>query len=373
MNRRNPASVEFRAVTKRYGPVPAIDSLSFAIAPATLVTLLGPSGCGKTTTLRLIAGLELPSEGQILIGGKDVTRMSATERDVTMVFQSYALFPHMSVLENVAYGPTVSGVRKRDAEVMASEKLAVVGLSGFERRLPSELSGGQQQRVAVARALVLEPQVLLFDEPLSNLDAKLRRRVREDIRELQQRLSLTVAYVTHDQQEALAVSDRIIVMSNARIAQMGTPRELYEAPQSVFVADFIGDANLIDVEVRPIDDHLAEAYLGGLVLRLPRRGLGAGQAKIAVRPQSFVLSTISNAAGLEGRIVKSAYLGSHMEYTVSTAGSERFAIDRNVQTPFAAGTMVRVSFADHGVSLVPSAVRDQVPHSVTPDPIRGSA
>jgi iron(III) transport system ATP-binding protein len=374
MNRRNPAPVEFRSVTKRYGPVPAVDSLSFTIAPATLVTLLGPSGCGKTTTLRLIAGLELPSEGQILIGGKDVTRMSASERDASMVFQSYALFPHMNVLENVAYGPTVSGVRKRDAEAMASAKLAIVGLSGFERRLPAELSGGQQQRVAVARALVLEPQVLLFDEPLSNLDAKLRRRVREDIRELQQRLNLTVAYVTHDQQEALAVSDHIIVMSNARIAQMGTPRELYEAPRSVFVADFIGDANLIDVEVRPIDDHLAEAHVGGgLVLRLPRRGLGAGQAKIAVRPQSFVLSATSNAAGLEGRIVKSAYLGSHMEYTVSTAGAERFAIDRNVQTPFAAGTMVHVSFADHGVSLVPGTVRDQVPHSVTPDPIRGSA
>jgi iron(III) transport system ATP-binding protein len=353
--------------------VVAIESLSFAIAPATLVTLLGPSGCGKTTTLRLIAGLELPSEGQILIGGKDVTHLSAAERDVSMVFQSYALFPHMSVLENVAYGPTVSGVKKRDAAVMAAEKLSIVGLSGFERRLPSELSGGQQQRVAVARALVLEPQVLLFDEPLSNLDAKLRRRVREDIRELQQRLNLTVAYVTHDQQEALAVSDRIIVMSNARIAQMGTPRELYEAPQSPFVADFIGDANLIVVEVYPIDDHLAEAHLaGGLVLRLPRRGLDAGQAKVAVRPQSFVLSAAPKVAGLEGRIVKAAYLGSHMEYTVATAGADRFAIDRNVQTPFTAGTMVHVSFADHGVSLVPGTAREPVSHSATADPIRGT-
>ena len=156
---------------------------------------------------------------------------------------------------------------------MAADKLAVVGLAGFEQRFPSELSGGQQQRVAVARALVLEPQVLLFDEPLSNLDAKLRRRVREDIRELQQRLSLTVAYVTHDQQEALAVSDRIIVMSNARIAQVGTPRELYEAPLNLFVADFIGDANLIDVEVQPIDENLAECAFGDLVLKLPRRGL----------------------------------------------------------------------------------------------------
>ena len=166
-----------------------------------------------------------------------------------MVFQSYALFPHMSVLDNVAYGPTVQGMRKKDAQALALDKLGLVGLSGLEKRSPSELSGGQQQRVAVARALVLEPQVLLFDEPLSNLDAKLRRRVREDIRELQHNLNLTVAYVTHDQEEALAVSDRIIVMSNARIAQDGTPRELYERPASLFVADFIGDANLVDAEV----------------------------------------------------------------------------------------------------------------------------
>ena len=207
----------------RYGAVTAVDNINFTIEAGKLVTLLGPSGCGKTTTLRMIAGLEIASDGQILIGGKDVTKLSAADRDVSMVFQSYALFPHMSVLDNAAYGPTVKGVGKDEAKQMALEKLALVGLKGFENRYPSELSGGQQQRVAVARALVLEPQVLLFDEPLSNLDAKLRRRVREEIRELQQDLNLTVAYVTHDQEEALAVSDRIIVMSNARIAQEGAP------------------------------------------------------------------------------------------------------------------------------------------------------
>ena len=207
-----------------------MNDVSFTIEPGKLVTLLGPSGCGKTTTLRLIAGLEMATDGQILIGGNDVTNLSAAERDVSMVFQIYALFPHMSVLENVAYGPSVSGVKKDEAHAMAIDKLGLVGLKGFEKRMPSELSGGQQQRVAVARALVLEPQVLLFDEPLSNLDAKLRRRVREDIRQLQRDLNLTVAYVTHDQEEALAVSDRIIVMSNAAIAQEGSPRELYEEP-----------------------------------------------------------------------------------------------------------------------------------------------
>ena len=196
-------AVEFRGVSKRYGAVTALDAISFSIERGTLVTLLGPSGCGKTTILRLIAGLEQASDGRILIDGDDVTLLSAAERDVSMVFQSYALFPHMTVLENVCYGLRASGMRKAQAVELAQAKLALVGLAGYDARLPSELSGGQQQRVAVARAIVLEPKVLLFDEPLSNLDAKLRRRVREEIRELQQSLSLTAVYVTHDQQEAL--------------------------------------------------------------------------------------------------------------------------------------------------------------------------
>src|SRR5919107_321853 len=225
----------------------------------------------------------MASEGQILIGGRDVTRLSAADRDVSMVFQSYALFPHMSVLENVAYGPTVQGRSKARAKELAAEKLKLVGLSGLEKRSPSELSGGQQQRVAVARALVLEPQVLLFDEPLSNLDAKLRRRVRDDIRELQQNLNLTVVYVTHDQEEALAISDRIIVMSNACIAQAGTPRELYEQPGNVFVADFIGDANLVDAEVVGGHELTAVLRLTGIELKLPSRKPPLGPVKLAIR------------------------------------------------------------------------------------------
>jgi len=299
--RKAAASVEFRSVTKRYGIVTAVDAVSFVIEPGQLVTLLGPSGCGKTTTLRLIAGLEMASEGQILIGGRDVTRLSAADRDVSMVFQSYALFPHMSVIENVAYGPSVQGASRRDSEAMAAEKLRLVGLTGLEKRAPSELSGGQQQRVAVARALVLEPQVLLFDEPLSNLDAKLRRRVREDIRELQQSLNLTVAYVTHDQEEALAVSDRIIVMSNARIAQSGTPRELYEAPADLFVADFIGDANIVDGIITEERGDRALVSLGGLTLDLPRRNVKAGPAKLAVRPDAFHLNAQQGSAASPGR------------------------------------------------------------------------
>ena len=216
-------SVEFQNVVKRYGEATAVAGVSFTVEAGTLVTLLGPSGCGKTTTLRMIAGLELPSEGRILIAGRDVTDLGATERDVSMVFQSYALFPHMSVLENVCYGLRRSGSPRTTRPAQAREGLLQVGLEGYEERQPSELSGGQQQRVAVARALVLKPSVLLFDEPLSNLDARLRRQMREEIRELQQRLGLTVVYVTHDQQEAMAVSDRIIVMNAGRIEQQGAP------------------------------------------------------------------------------------------------------------------------------------------------------
>jgi iron(III) transport system ATP-binding protein len=230
--------VEFRQVTKRYGasgPL-VVKGIDFRVPEGTLTTILGPSGCGKTTTLRMIAGLESPTAGRIFIAGRDVTTLGPAERNVSMVFQSYALFPHMNVIGNVSYGLTVSGVGKSEAARRARTTLESVGLVGYDERLPSELSGGQQQRVAVARALVLEPAVLLFDEPLSILDARLRRSMREEIRALQRRLKLTVAYVTHDQSEALAVSDQVIVMDAGVIAQAGTPQDLYERPATEFVA-----------------------------------------------------------------------------------------------------------------------------------------
>src|SRR5690606_21030146 len=276
-------SVTFENVTKKFGNFTALPRLSLTVEPGTLVTLLGPSGCGKTTTLRLLAGLEHPSSGRILIGGKDVTMLPANERDVSMVFQSYALFPHMSSLENVAYGLESSGLKKKEARERAEEGLALVGLAGMGGRLPAELSGGQQQRVAVARALVLEPQVLLLDEPLSNLDARLRRRVRTEIRDLQQRLGFTAVYVTHDQDEALAVSDRIIVMKDGEIAQSGAPRELYEAPASPFIADFMGEANVLPCEVVNSDAGEVLVRVSNLEHRL-RSSAGRGPAKLAVRP-----------------------------------------------------------------------------------------
>ncbi len=281
-------AVEFKNVTKAYGEVKAVRNLSFTIDHGKLVTLLGPSGCGKTTTLRLIAGLEMVTEGNVFIGDKEVTRISASDRDVSMVFQSYALFPHMTVIQNVSYGLTMSRLSKEEVSEKAQDGLNLVGLTDFSKRFPSELSGGQQQRVAVARALVLEPEVLLFDEPLSNLDAKLRRRVREEIRELQQELGLTTVYVTHDQEEALAVSDRIIVMNDAIIAQEGTPRQLYEEPENLFVSDFIGDANLVKAKILSIENDEAEVNIGGIILKLPHRGMPVGEVDLAIRPRQSV-------------------------------------------------------------------------------------
>ena len=349
------ASVRFEGVTKVYGrDVVAVDGIDLFIETGTLVTLLGPSGCGKTTTLRMIAGLEMPTRGRILIGDTDVTNLPATDRDVSMVFQSYALFPHMTVLENVSYGLKFSGYGKAETKERALAGLGLVGLKGFDDRLPSELSGGQQQRVAVARALVLEPQVLLFDEPLSNLDAKLRRQVREEIREIQQNLGLTVVYVTHDQEEALAVSDRIVVMRNAAIAQIGTPRDLYEEPADAFVADFIGEANLIDCQITSVSAETAEIDLAGYRHRLPARGLLPGTARLAVRPSR--MRVLKGAGeGVPAVVDKATYVGSRMEYTISAAFGTVFAVIDDVVDPLRPGDAVTLSFAASGPVLLPAS------------------
>ena len=346
------ASIEFRQVVKRYGDVVAVRGVSFTVAPGTLVTLLGPSGCGKTTILRLIAGLELPTEGRILIGGEDVTEVGAADRDVSMVFQSYALFPHMSVLENVRYGLVVSGTKVADAEARAREALATVGLTGYDDRLPSELSGGQQQRVAVARALVLEPSVLLFDEPLSNLDARLRRQMREEIRDLQQRLKLTVVYVTHDQAEAMAVSDRIIVMNRAEIAQEGAPRDLYERPGDRFVAGFMGDANRVTGTLKRRDDTLGDVALGPLTLRLPHRNLPDGPVDVAIRPEAIALVDAA-ASPVRATVKKAVYLGGLVEYTLDTPIGELFAVSLAAARPHAVATDAGLEFAPRGVVVDP--------------------
>jgi iron(III) transport system ATP-binding protein len=346
------AGIELRGVGKLYGndpsAAPAVQDVSFEVPSGTLTTILGPSGCGKTTTLRMIAGLEVPTSGQILIAGKDVTALGPAQRNVSMMFQSYALFPHMDVLENVGYGLRMSAVPRELARKRAIDALRNVGLVGLDTRLPSELSGGQQQRVALARALVLEPDVLLFDEPLSNLDARLRREMREEIRALQQRLQLTVAYVTHDQAEALAVSDHIIVMDQGRIAQRGTPQELYEVPASEFVAGFMGEATLFPARA----DASGLVTLGPLSFA-PRQSVPAGAVKVAVRPEAWHLGPPGH--GLNGRLTKLSYLGSAFEYTFETELGAVFVLSSDLARALSLGSDVGLQLGGHGVSVVRDA------------------
>ena len=342
--------VEFMNISKRYGtdasaPL-AVRGISFEVQKGTLTTILGPSGCGKTTTLRMIAGLESPTSGQIIMDGKDVTTLGPAERNVSMMFQSYALFPHMNVVENVLYGLKMSGIAKEQARNRAGEALKNVGLVGFNERLPSELSGGQQQRVALARALVLEPAVLLFDEPLSNLDARLRREMREEIRGLQQRLKLTVAYVTHDQSEALAVSDQIIVMNDGNIAQRGTPQDMYERPQSEFVAGFMGEAMLFP----GLADAQGQVQLGPLVIS-SRQATQAGAVKVAIRPEAWLVHRAGDYA-LNGKLLKSAYLGNFYEYTFETMLGNIFVVSPDLTDVVPLGAQVGLTLAEHGVSVV---------------------
>jgi len=346
------AGIAFERVEKRYGDVVAVADLTLEIAEGTLVTLLGPSGCGKTTTLRMIAGLELPTRGTIRIGGRDVTHVPAADRDVSMVFQSYALFPHMTVFANVRYGLSVSRVPRREADERARAALEMVGLGGLGDRQPSELSGGQQQRVALARALVLEPSVLLFDEPLSNLDARLRRQMRDEIRDLQRRLGLTVVYVTHDQSEAMAVSDRIVVMDRARVAQEGSPRDLYQRPETAFVAGFMGDANRVPGRLSG-DGADAVVTLAGVAVAVPGRSRGrAGDIEVAIRPEAVRLAPSGGdpaSPGLAGTVAKAAYLGAYMEYEVDSPLGRLFVVAADTRAPFAPGDPVLITFDPGGV------------------------
>jgi len=349
--------IEFRQVTKRYGDARSplvVKGIDLQVPKGTLTTILGPSGCGKTTSLRMIAGLESPTSGTILIDGQDVTTLGPAERNVSMVFQSYALFPHMNVIENVGYGLSVQGLSRDTTAQRARAAMELVGLAGFEQRLPSELSGGQQQRVAVARSLVLEPSVLLFDEPLSNLDARLRRSMREEIRALQQRLRLTVAYVTHDQSEALAVSDQIIVMDGGLIAQAGSPRQLYEQPATEFVAGFMGEAMRFEAVV----DAEGLVHLGSLRFA-PLRRVTSGPVRVAVRPEAWQVAAVSAGSSsdapegaLPGTLRKMAYLGSFLELTVDTPLGEVFVISPEVDQPWQLGDALLLRLGSHGVSVV---------------------
>lgn len=335
------AHLAVRGVSKRFGHARVLEGLSISVARGEFLSLLGPSGCGKTTLLRLVAGLLTPDGGQILVGGQDITRLPAHRRNVGVVFQNYALFPHLTVAENVGFGLRAQGVAKSAIAGRVQEALDLVRMRDHAGKAVTALSGGQQQRVAVARALVLRPKVLLFDEPLSNLDARLRRRVREDIRDLQQRLGLSVVYVTHDQQEALAVSDLVVVMRDGRIAQLGTPSDLYDAPADAFVADFMGEANLVEGEVLSAPGGAARIVVAGIEVPTSMRAHAAGPSTLAVRPESISLLPAAQAVGgLPGRVLRAAFLGQSREYEVDTAAGTLFVVAPASAPAFAVGDAV---------------------------------
>jgi len=291
-------------------------------------SLLGPSGCGKTTTLRSIAGLVEPDSGRILIGGRDVAAVPTWQRNLGMVFQKYALFPHLTIAENIAYGLEERHVRAADIAARIAESLSLVSLPGIERRYPHQLSGGQQQRVAMARAVVYRPDVLLLDEPLSNLDVKLRVAMRAELKRLQQALGITTIFVTHDQHEALALSDRLGVMRDGRMDQVGTPQEIYESPRSVFVADFVGGTNLVPAVVRTCDGAgrtvTVEIEGAGTVTLATAQPLSNGQrVRIAAKPERLRLSwPAQRGAALDGVIDSAAYLGSAYSYAITVGAHQ---------------------------------------------------
>lgn len=306
-------------VTKAFGKSVVIDNLDLTIKRGTMVTLLGPSGCGKTTILRLVAGLENPTSGQIFIDGEDVTKSSIQNRDICIVFQSYALFPHMSIGDNVGYGLRMQNVGKEERKQRVKEALELVDLAGFEDRYVDQISGGQQQRVALARALVLKPKVLLFDEPLSNLDANLRRAMREKIRELQQSLGITSLYVTHDQTEAFAVSDEVIVMNKGKIMQKAPAKDLYQRPNSLFLANFMGESSIFPAKLQgdSVNIHGYELALNNAA----QFNLPDGDCLAGVRPEAVYL----HETGIEAQrcTIKSAvYMGNHWEVVALWHGQD---------------------------------------------------
>lgn len=298
----------------------AVNDTSLTIEPGSFVTLLGPSGCGKTTTLRMIAGFESPDEGEIYLGDEPINALTPNKRDTAMVFQSYALLPHLNIYDNVSYGLRLRKVPKDEIRERVTRILALVELSGMESRMTNQLSGGQQQRVALARALVIEPSVLLFDEPLSNLDAKLRVQMRTEIRRIQQEVGITAVYVTHDQSEAMAISDKIIIMNRGVVEQMGSPYDIYYHPVDEFVADFIGEANFLRGEVTDSSPAEITVNIEGSAVKLPNeKGLSAGdKAVVVLRPEA---ATLKASGGLPCEVVLSCFMGSYQNYHVKVGST----------------------------------------------------
>ncbi len=357
-------SVSVEGVTKRFrntrgkADVVAVRDSDFSVSPGELVTLLGPSGCGKTTTLRMVAGFDLPTEGRILIGMQDVTMLPPNKRDTATVFQSYGLFPHMNVADNVAYGLKVRRVARKEIDRKVRETLELVGLADLADRSPGRLSGGQQQRVALARSLIVEPSVLLLDEPLSNLDALLREQMRVEIRRIQKSLGITAIYVTHDRVEAMSLSDRVIVMKEGEIKQIGTPSAVYENPVSRFVAGFVGKVAFFPVDVAGGGDGGWDCRLAAKPLRVERAagGIRAGSpAVIMARPESLRL--VERGAGIiDGTLRMNVYLGSSIEAFVDTPYGEVLVQidDPASKRVFPEGSPVAINFEPRRIRLLPA-------------------
>ena len=338
------------------GIVRAVDEANISIEEGEFMTLLGPSGCGKTTTLRLIAGFEFPTQGRIVLDGEVINNLPANERDMAMVFQSYAIFPHLSVFENIAYGLKIQRLSRSIIQQKVRDVLELTELIGLENRAPNALSGGQQQRVALARALVMEPKVLLMDEPLSNLDAKLREVMRTEIRRIQQTLGITSVYVTHDQVEAMTLSDRIVVMNQGRIEQIGTPQDIYRRPQTAFVADFIGRTNFVDATVRGINGNTVALDVFGQTLTAikPKNTIREGQqVKVVVRPEA--IQVVEQGGHYEGIVRWSSYLGSVVEYEIEVAGQRLATVDSDPRNTviYPQGQQVGVEFLEDCLYILP--------------------
>ena len=338
--------VIIRDAVKRYGDFTALNGVSLNIKEGEFFTLLGPSGCGKTTLLRMIAGFNSIEGGDFYFGEKRINDVPAHKRDIGMVFQNYAIFPHLTVKENVAYGLKARKVGKQEMETRVSEALELVQISHLADRKPNELSGGQQQRVALARAFVSEPSVLLMDEPLSNLDAKLRVQMRTVIKKLQRRLGITTIYVTHDQEEALAISDRIAVMKDGNIMQIGTPNEIYAKPQNPFVAGFIGVSNFLDCEVRDGRTVVQDE----ITVDIPLRKAFSGKAKLSARPEQLFFSE----QGMPGKVLFSTFLGDFIEYEVELDNGQSLIVNeytKDASEVHPDGAQVFLRFDPNRVSL----------------------
>jgi ABC-type Fe3+/spermidine/putrescine transport system ATPase subunit len=340
-------------VVKRFGDVTALEAVDLEVADGEFVTLLGPSGCGKTTRLRIVAGFERPSEGRVLLGGDDVTAAPPHRRPVNMVFQRPALFPHLDVASNVAFGPRIDGLSKSEIARVVDEALALVQLDGFQRRRSHELSGGQMQRVALARAIVNRPQVLLLDEPLSALDLKIRLEMESELRRLHREIGGTFIYVTHDQREALALSDRIVVFNQGRIEQIGSPNDVYRRPASPFVARFVGDANVIPVQVRSDDSGTAEVTVGGHRFRAPD-GDVTGPAWLVLRPEVVRVGPPSGDGSLRGVVQDLSFRGTGHSYRVAVDDmSEPVKAEVSGGVAFDLGAGVELTWEPEACRLLP--------------------